>query len=134
MPLSRDLGGFNRAGSPPDAVEEVLEVYHTPQDPAGPVVCVDETSKQLIAETRVPNPAEPDRTARYGYQYERNGTAIRFMMRAPLQDWRKVKVTDRRTALDYARILKDPAARISPTPRKSSARGGQSQHAQSGVT
>jgi len=89
------------------AMEDVLEVYHRPQDPACPMVCVDETSKQLIAETRVPIPAKPGRPARYDYEYERNGTANLFMMFAPLEGWRKVKVTDRHTALDYAQILKD---------------------------
>jgi len=88
-------------------MEDVLEVYHRPQDPACPMVCVDETSKQLIAETRVPIPAKPGRRARYDYEYERNGTANLFMMFAPLEGWRKVKVTDRHTALDYAQILKD---------------------------
>jgi DDE superfamily endonuclease len=88
-------------------MEDVLEVYHRPHDPACPVVCVDETSKQLIVETRKPIPAKPGRPARYDYEYERNGTANLFMMFAPLEGWRKVKVTDRHTALDYARVLKE---------------------------
>jgi hypothetical protein len=88
-------------------MEDVLEVYHRPHDPACPVVCVDETSKQLIVETRKPIPAKPGRPARYDYEYERNGTANLFMMFAPLEGWRKVKVTDRHAALDYAQVLKE---------------------------
>src|SRR3954453_12422453 len=83
-------------------MEDVLEVDHRPHDPACPVVCVDETSKQLIVETRKPMPAKPGRPARYDYEYERNGTANLFMMFAPLEGWPKVKVTDRHAALDYA--------------------------------
>jgi hypothetical protein len=88
-------------------MEDVLEVYHRPHDPDCPVVCVDETSKQLIAETRVPIPAQPGKPERYDYEYERNGTANLFMMFAPLEGWRHVKVTDRHTAVDYAQVLKD---------------------------
>jgi hypothetical protein len=88
-------------------MEDVLEVYHRPHDPACPVVCVDETSKQLIVETRKPIPAKPGRPARDDYEYERNGTANLFMMFAPLEGWRKVKVTDRHAALDYAQVLKE---------------------------
>jgi len=88
-------------------MEDVLEVYHRPPDPDRPVVCLDETSKQLIAETRVPIPAKPGRPKRHDYEYERNGTANLFMMFAPLEGWRHVEVTDRHTAVDYAQILKD---------------------------
>src|SRR5271165_413238 len=77
---------------PPDAnaafvaaMEAVLDVYHRPRDPGCPVVCVDEGSKQLIAETRTPVPAKPGRTARIDYEYERNGTANIFMAFAPLE-------------------------------------------------
>jgi len=82
---------------PPDAssafvaaMEDVLEVYHRPHNPEYPVVCLDETSKQLIAETRVPIAAKPGRPARYDYEYERNGTANLFMLFAPLEGWRVV--------------------------------------------
>ena len=88
-------------------MEDVLDVYHRPHDPDRPVVCVDETSKQLIAETRVPIPAKPGQLKRYDYEYERNGTANLFMMFAPLEGWRHVKVTDRHTAVDYAQVLKE---------------------------
>ena len=88
-------------------MEDVLEVYHRPHDPDRPVVCLDETSKQLIAETRVPIPAKPGHPKRYDYEYQRNGTANLFMMFAPLEGWRHVEVTDRHTAVDYAQVLKD---------------------------
>lgn len=88
-------------------MEDVLEVYHRPRDPDRPVVCLDETSKQLIAETRAPIPAKPGRPARHDYEYQRCGTANLFMMFAPLEGWRHVEVTDRRTSLDYARVLKE---------------------------
>lgn len=90
-------------------MEDVLEVYTRPHDPARPLVCLDETSKQLVAETRRPIPAGPGRPARRDYEYERNGTANLFMLFAPLEGWRHVKVTDRRTALDYAQVLKELA-------------------------
>ena len=87
-------------------MEDVLEVYQRPRDPACPVVCVDETSKQLITETRIPIAAKPGHPARHDYEYQRNGTANLFMMFAPLEGWRCVKVTDRHTAGDYAQVLK----------------------------
>ena len=88
-------------------MEDILDVYQRPHDPERPMVCLDETSKQLIAETRVPIAAKPGRAARYDYEYQRNGTANLFMMFAPLEGWRHVKVTDRHTALDYAQVLKE---------------------------
>src|SRR6266849_1140257 len=101
---------------PPDAsaafvanMEDVLEVYQRPHDPQRPLVCLDETSKQLIIETRAPIPAKPGRKARHDYEYERNGVANLFMVFAPLEVWRHVKVTDRHTAIDYAGALKDLA-------------------------
>lgn len=89
------------------AMEDVIEVYHRPHDPDRPVVCVDETSKQLIVETRTPIPAKPGQPKRVDYEYQRNGTANLFMMFAPLEGWRDVKVTDQRAAVDYARMLKE---------------------------
>jgi DDE superfamily endonuclease len=88
-------------------MEDVLEVYQRPYDPARPMVCLDETCKQLISETRVPIQAQPGRPARHDYEYARNGTANLFMMFAPLEGWRQVKVTDRHAALDYAEVLKE---------------------------
>ena len=91
------------------AMEDVLAVYTRPRDADHPLVCVDETSKQMLAETRLPIPMKPGRPARCDYEYERNGTANLFMMFAPLEGWRHVKVTDRHTAVDYAHVLKDLA-------------------------
>jgi hypothetical protein len=88
-------------------MEDILDVYQRRYDPKRPLVCVDETSKQLIAETRVPIAAKPGQPARHDYEYRRNGTANLFMMFAPLEGWRRVKVTDRHTALDYAQVLKE---------------------------
>jgi len=88
-------------------MEDVLAVYTRPRDPDHPLVCLDETTKQLIEETRVPVPMKKGQPARVDYEYERNGTANLFMMFAPLEGWRHVKVTERRTAVDYAHALKD---------------------------
>ncbi len=87
-------------------MEDGLEVYQRPHDPDRPVVCLDETTKQLIKETRVPIPTRPGQPARHDYEYERNGTANLFMLFAPLEGWRHVEVTDRHAALDYAQILR----------------------------
>jgi len=99
-------------------MEDVLEVYQRPRDPEVPVVCMDEASKQLITETRVPIPAKPGHPARHDYEYERNGTANLFMMFAPLEGWRHVEVTDRHTAVDYAQILKDLSDKHFPNSKK----------------
>jgi len=88
-------------------MEEVLDIYTQPRDPQMPLVCLDETSKQLVSETRTPVPMKPGRPKRADYEYERNGTANLFMLFAPLEGWRHTEVTDRRTAIDYAKILKD---------------------------
>jgi hypothetical protein len=90
-------------------MEDVLAVYTRPHDPNIPLVCLDETSKQLIAETRAPIQMKEGRPARFDYEYERNGTANLFMMFTPLEGWRHVKVTDRHTAVDYAHALKELA-------------------------
>jgi hypothetical protein len=90
-------------------MEDVLAVYTRPHDGDCPLVCLDETSKQLIAETRMPIPMKAGRPARFDYEYERNGTANLFMMFAPLEGWRHVEVTDRHAAVDYAQVLKDLA-------------------------
>ena len=99
-------------------MEDVLEVYHQPRDPECPLVCLDETSKQLVAETRVAIPAKPGRVARYDYEYERNGTANLFMLFAPLEGWRHVEVTERRTAVDFAHLLKHLSDTHFPDARK----------------
>jgi len=88
------------------SMEDVLEVYTRAHDPARPLVCLDETSKQLVAETRTPLPMRPGQPARHDYEYERNGTANLFMLFAPLEGFRHVEVTERRTAIDFAKVLK----------------------------
>jgi hypothetical protein len=99
-------------------MEDVLEVYQRPRDPDRPVVCLDETTKQLIKETRLPIPPRPGQPARHDYEYERNGTANLFMLFAPLEGWRHVEVTDRRAAIDYAQILKALSDRYFPAASK----------------
>lgn len=91
------------------AMEDVLDVCTRPHDPARPLVCLDETSKQLVAETLTPRAMRPGQPARHDYEYKRNGTANLFMLFAPLEGWRHVEVTERRTAVDYAKILRDLA-------------------------
>jgi len=92
-------------------MEDVLEVYTRPHEPDCPLVCLGETSKQFLAETRAPIPMKPGRPACCDYEYERNGSVNIFMMFAPLEGWRHVKVTDRHTAVDYAQVLKELADR-----------------------
>lgn len=89
------------------AMEDILALYTQPRDPKRPLVCLDESSKQLILETRALIPMQRGQPARCDYEYERNGTANLFMLFAPLEGWRHVKVTDRRTAQDYAHVLKE---------------------------
>jgi hypothetical protein len=88
------------------AMEDVLEVYHRPYDEKRPLVCLDEASKQLIGETVQPLPAEPGQPERFDYEYVRNGTANLFMISQPLLGCRTVHVTQRRTAKDFAEVLR----------------------------
>jgi hypothetical protein len=87
-------------------MEDVLDVYHRPYDPRRPVVCLDETFKQLIGEVRQPLPPMPGQVERYDSVYERNGVASLFMTFEPLGGWRHVELSDSRTALDFARVVK----------------------------
>lgn len=87
-------------------MEDVLEVYHRPYDPKRPQVCVDESSKQLVSETRTPIPPRPGSPARYDHEYKREGVANLFMISEPLLGWRHVGVTERRTAKDFAEVLR----------------------------
>jgi hypothetical protein len=84
------------------AMEDVLDLYAEPYDPSRPKVNFDETSKQLIQETRVPLPARPGQPARYDYEYERNGTRNLFMFSEPQAGWRHIAVTEHRTMEDFA--------------------------------
>ncbi len=88
-------------------MEDVLEVYTRPYDPKRPQVCMDELSKQLLADAHPPLPMQSGRPARFDYEYERRGTANVFLFCEPLQARRWVAVTDRRTAADWADQIKD---------------------------
>ena len=87
-------------------MEDVLDLYHEDHDPDQPVVCFDETSKQLIEDTRPPIGAKPGRIERYDYEYKRNGTRNLFMFCEPKGGWRHVEVTERRTAVDFAHQMR----------------------------
>jgi DDE superfamily endonuclease len=87
-------------------MEDVLEVYHRPFDETRPQVCLDEASKQLVGEVVQPIPAQPGQPERFDYEYVRNGTANLFMISEPLVGWRHVMVTERRTAKDFAEVLR----------------------------
>lgn len=95
-------------------MEDVLEVYKRPYDAKRPMVCLDETSKQLIGEVQAPVPAAPGQVAHYDYEYVRNGVANIFMICEPLAGWRNVKVTDHRTKKDYAECLRKIADEMYP--------------------
>jgi DDE superfamily endonuclease len=91
-------------------MEDVLTVYQRPYAPTHPVICMDETSKQLVSETRLPLPLEPGQPQREDYEYERHGVANLFLFAEPLSGWREVQVTERRTRTDWAeamRVLSD---------------------------
>jgi len=87
-------------------MEDVLDVYHRPYDPQQPVVCLDECSKQLIGEVREPLPPRPGQVAKYDSEYERRGTTNVFMAVEPLAGKRTVRVTDRRTRVDWAQFIR----------------------------
>ena len=87
-------------------MEDVLDLYAEPYDPQRPVVCFDETSKQLVAEKRAPIPAKAGRRERFDYEYQRNGTRNLFMTCEPLAGWRHVAVTERRTMTDFAHQMR----------------------------
>ena len=87
-------------------MEDVLEVYQRRYEDNEVLVCLDETSKQQVKETRRARPARPGAAGSYDYEYERNGVSNLFMLFAPLEGWRRVEVTDRRTKADWARVVK----------------------------
>lgn len=96
------------------AMEDVLDVYHRPYDGNRPLVCLDEASKQLVGEVVEPLPPEPGRPERFDYEYVRNGTANLFLVSEPLSGWRAVRVTDRRTATDFAEVVRWLAEEVHP--------------------
>lgn len=87
-------------------MEDILDIYKRPYDSEYPVVCFDESSKQLVAEVIEPLPMEPEQPQRYDYQYECNGVSNLFMFFEPLAAWRHVEVTKQHTAVDYAHQMK----------------------------
>lgn len=99
-------------------MEDVLDVYHRPYDPARPLVCLDEASKQRVGETRLPLPPEPGQPGRFDFEDVRRGTANLFMISEPLLGWRHVAVTERRTAKDVAEVLRWLAEDLHPDAEK----------------
>jgi hypothetical protein len=88
-------------------MEDVLDVYTRPFDPKRPLVCLDEGSKQLLQDSLPPLPMQPGQPLRQDYEYVREGTCSFFLCFAPLLCWRHVEVSGRRTACDFARVVKD---------------------------
>ena len=88
-------------------MEDVLEVYKRPYDPTRPVICLDETNRQLIEETRQTIPAQPGQPQRVDYEYRRHGVVNLFMMFEPLKAQRHVEVTDRRARKDFAQCIRE---------------------------
>jgi hypothetical protein len=88
-------------------MEDVLDVYHRPYDPARPLVCMDETSKQLVSEIRIPLPTRPGHLRRYDAEYKRQGVANLFMFSEPLTGQRQVRVTKQRTRSDWAHAVRE---------------------------
>jgi hypothetical protein len=88
-------------------MEDVLDVYQRPLNPARPLVCLDETSRQLLADTREPLPVSPGRPARHDSEYVRGGVVNCFLVTAPLQGWREVRVSEQRTRIDWAYCVRD---------------------------
>ncbi len=99
-------------------MEDVLSVYERPPDPAHPVVCLDETSRQLLAEVRPPRPPAPGHPARHDPEYVRGGVVNLFLATEPLRGWRTVLVSDQRTRLDFARCVKELVDVHYPTAEK----------------
>jgi len=97
------------------AMEDVLDLYAEPYDPKRPTVCFDETSTQLIGETRVPLPARPGRRERFDYEYQRNGTRELLMLCEPLRGWRHVTVSEHRKMADFADQMRWLADQAYPT-------------------
>lgn len=87
-------------------MEDVLDIYARPYDPQWPQVCFDEHMVQLIAEKRLPLPAQAGRPERFDYEYRRNGTCNLFLFFQPLTGWREVRITDQRTKMDFAHCMK----------------------------
>ena len=105
--------GRSRSGASPKVsadfvahMEDVLDLYAEPYDPKRPVVCFDETSTQLLAETQPALPAQPGHPLRQDYEYRREGTRNLFLACEPLAGWRHVAITERRTMQDFAQQMR----------------------------
>lgn len=96
------------------AMEDVLEIYQRPRDSTHPVICMDETSKQLVGETRMALPVAPGQPSREDYEYERHGVANLFLFCEPLAGWREIQVTERRTRIDWAAAMRELSDRHYP--------------------
>ena len=114
------------------ATEDVLEVYPRDRAEDEVPVCMDETSRQQVGETRAPRPVAPGAPTVCDYEYERNGTSNLFTLFAPLEGWRRVEVTERRTKVDWAHPCPGPGGR-GPSRQAGGAVDGQPQHAHAGV-
>lgn len=99
-------------------MEDILAVYKRPYDPEQPLICMDETTKQLVKESRSTVPAEPGIPARYDYEYERNGVCNLFMFYEPFGGKRYVSITDRRAKVDWALQIKELLDNHYPNVRK----------------
>ena len=99
-------------------MEDVLDLYHQPYDPANPVVCFDETNKQLTADVREPIAAVPGRQARYDYEYKRKGVRNLFIFFEPLRGWRHLKVTKKHATVDWAMCMKQLVDEFYPQAHK----------------
>ena len=99
-------------------MEDVLDVYTRPYDPRRPLVCMDESPKQLVGETRVPVPARRGQAARHDYEYVRHGVANVFLFFEPLAGRRRVKVTERRTRIEWAEGVRELVDHVHPQAEK----------------
>jgi DDE superfamily endonuclease len=95
-------------------MEDVLAVYQRPLDSVHPVICMDETSKQLVSETRAALPVAPGQPPREDYEYERQGVANLFLFCEPLTGWREIQVAERRTRTEWAGAMRELSDRHYP--------------------
>lgn len=100
------------------AMEDILEVYQRPYDPTCPLVCLDEGAKQILSEVREPQPMKPGEPARQDNEYKREGTCSLFMLFEPLAGQRQVLVRERRTAKDYAQVIRHLCNEMYPSAAK----------------
>lgn len=99
-------------------MEDVLEVYQRERDPERPLVCLDEATKELHDHAREPMPIKPTQIERFDSEYVRRGVGTLFMLSAPLESWREVITTERKTRQDYAEVLRHLSDDIFPEAKK----------------